>query len=536
MKNYASWFGVMMVSILAVYVTEQVWTGINFNHTMLTGQVLQSDAGIVTLNLGELAALQTPESAVATTLPASDLTQTVHLSVHAAPNGKAGDRTSQTFVSWQRDTVLDLSNARCFSLTETGHIEETSPEDIAPQDILNITIGSRDTPATVFVLSGVCQGEIQPETLQGTAANLIENNTHKADEEYESSATDENALRIAAADVSLHNVRINKNAGEGSDTEAGDRYGMNAALLATGGAQLTVTKSVVDSAATGGSGIFGHGFGTSLWLRDGTVTTTGDGSEGIQAAGGAAIQANNMTVITAGDSSSVLRVDNGTLEVKGGTYTSGGYQSPALLAAGSVHASKAAFTANNSAVVLLRGSQTVSLENCTLRGGASQEETAVMISGEDGASEGAASFSMTGGTLTAQSGSVLYALGTDCDIHLEHVDLDHPDNAPLLYVAGTEEGKGSAVTLYASRQTLEGSLVVDGYSALHLELQNDSLFHGAIVPFPYDEPSGHVAVYIRQGSVWSLTGDSTVDTLENEGTIRYNGYSITLGDGTVLTS
>ena len=34
-------------------------------------------------------------------------------------------------------------------------------------------------------------------------------------------------------------------------------------------------------------------------------------------------------------------------------------------------------------------------------------------------------------------------------------------------------------------------------------------------------------------STWTLTGDCTVTSLENNGTINFNGHTITLADGTV---
>jgi len=43
-----------------------------------------------------------------------------------------------------------------------------------------------------------------------------------------------------------------------------------------------------------------------------------------------------------------------------------------------------------------------------------------------------------------------------------------------------------------------------------------------------------VHVTVEKDSVWTLTGDCVISTLDNSGTINYNGYSITLSDGTVL--
>lgn len=44
----------------------------------------------------------------------------------------------------------------------------------------------------------------------------------------------------------------------------------------------------------------------------------------------------------------------------------------------------------------------------------------------------------------------------------------------------------------------------------------------------------HAVVTVGSGCVWTLTGDFTVTNLVNNGTIIFNGCTITLADGTVM--
>lgn len=44
----------------------------------------------------------------------------------------------------------------------------------------------------------------------------------------------------------------------------------------------------------------------------------------------------------------------------------------------------------------------------------------------------------------------------------------------------------------------------------------------------------NAVVTVGSGCVWTLTGDCTVTSLVNNGTIIFNGYTITLADGTVM--
>ena len=44
----------------------------------------------------------------------------------------------------------------------------------------------------------------------------------------------------------------------------------------------------------------------------------------------------------------------------------------------------------------------------------------------------------------------------------------------------------------------------------------------------------NAVITVGSGCVWTLTGDFTVTSLENNGTIIFNGCTITLADGTVM--
>lgn len=52
---------------------------------------------------------------------------------------------------------------------------------------------------------------------------------------------------------------------------------------------------------------------------------------------------------------------------------------------------------------------------------------------------------------------------------------------------------------------------------------------------PPEKPDDDNAVVtIDSGSTWNLTGNCTISSLTNNDTINFNGYTITLADGTVL--
>ena len=143
---------------------------------------------------------------------------------------------------------------------------------------------------------------------QGTSATTISEGGTYSSTSYSSTGDDENALRIDGATVTLDSVTVDKSAGSSSNTEDGDFYGQNAALLATNGANVTIKNATVNSSAQNGNGIFSYGTGTTVNVSDSTITTTADNSGGIQTTGGGTTNATNLTVNTSGNSAAMVLI------------------------------------------------------------------------------------------------------------------------------------------------------------------------------------------------------------------------------------
>lgn len=371
------------------------------------------------------------------------------------------------------------------------------------------------------------------EVTQGTSANTISEDTTVTGTSYTSTGGDENALRVDGAAVTLDGVTVDKRAGATSNTEDGDFYGMNAALLATNGATATIKNATVTSSAQNGNGVFSYGAGTTVNISDSTITTTADNSGGIQTTGG------------------------GTVNVTGGSYTSNGYNSPAVYSTAAITVKNAALTANNSEALVIEGKNSIALTGCTVTGnmsstkGSSSDENVhtVMIyqSMSGDADVGTSEFSMTGGSLTGKNGDLFYITNTHCILTLSGVTLQNEDtDGYLLRVVGnsashgwgTAGSNGAQVEFTADDQALSGKILVDTISTLNLTLKNGSSFTGTINIASNAEGSTAVSdnavVTIGSGCTWTLTGDCTITSLTNNGTINFNGYTITLADGTVL--
>ena len=164
------------------------------------------------------------------------------------------------------------------------------------------------------------------------------------------------------------------------------------------------------------------------------------------------------------------------------------------------------------------------------------------------AAVGTSSFSMTGGSLIANNGDMFYITNTACNITLSGVSLVNKDtDAYLMNIRGnsasrgwgTAGSNGAQVAFTADGQTLSGAIAVDTISTLNMTLKGNSTFTGT-VNITENEANGaavsdNAVITVESGSTWNLTGNCTVTSLTNNGTIHFNGYTITLADGTVLS-
>ena len=471
--------------------------------------------------------------------------------------------TGSSFTESGETLTADISKA---SITKDG--ESVSASDVAVGDILTVTFDSKGVVSTVEIVTltsgmgGAPSGTFggSSEVTQGDSANTISAEGTYTDTTYTSTGDDENALRIDGADVALDGITVDKSSGATSNTENGDFYGVNAALLATNGANVTITNAKVTSSAQNGNGVFSYGSGTTVNISNSTITTTADNSGGIQTTGGGTTNASDLIVTTSGSSSAAIRSDRGggTVNVDGGSYASNGYNSPAVYSTADITVKNATLTANNSEALVIEGKNSIVLENCDVTGnmsdtkGSSSEENVhnVMIyqSMSGDADVGTSAFSMTGGTLTARNGDMIYVTNTHCVLTLSGVTIQNEDaDGVLLRVVGnsashgwgTAGSNGAQVEVTADGQTLTGDIVVDTISTLTMTLKNGSTFTGTISIIDNAQNgtavSDNAVVTIESGCTWTLTGDCVITSLTNNGTINFNGYTITLADGTVLS-
>jgi len=443
-----------------------------------------------------------------------------------------------------------------------GQTEEITLDDIKEGDVVAITLDDDGNAATITVQSmdmGGGQGGPggQPSGVDSyDAANEYSSDETVSDTTLESTGTDENAALVSnGAEVTFSNDAISRTS---SDSQGGDNssfYGVGAAVLATDGTAYVKDGSVTTDAA-GGAGLFAYGDGT-VYASGTTVKTTQDTSGGVHVAGGGTLYGWDLDVETNGESSAAIRSDRGggTMVIDGGNYVSNGVGSPAIYSTADIAVSNASLTANGSEAVCIEGLNSIHLYDCDLTGNMSDLDqndntwTVILYQSMSGDSEvGNSTFQMDGGSLTSENGGVFYTTNTESTITLNNVDINYnDDNEFFLQCTGNtnQRGWGQAGANGADchftgiSQDMQGNVIWDSISDLDFYLTDGSSLTGAVVDdesYAGEGGEGYCNVYVSADSTWTVTGDSTVSSLENEGTIvDSNGKTVTIQgtDGTV---
>lgn len=433
--------------------------------------------------------------------------------------------------------------------------EAISLSDIQEGDIVSITLDEDGNAASITVMFMEMSGQSQGVDSY-TAVNEYTEDTTVSGETLESTGTDENAALISSgASVTLDNDTITRTSDSSTGGDNSSFYGVGAAVLATDGTAYVKDGSVTTDAA-GGAGLFAYGDGT-VYASGTTVKTTQDTSGGVHVAGGGTLYGWNLDVETNGESSAAIRSDRGggTMVIDGGNYVSNGVGSPAIYSTADIAVSNASLTANGSEAVCIEGLNSIHLYDCDLTGNMSDLDqndntwTVILYQSMSGDSEvGNSTFQMDGGSLTSENGGVFYTTNTESTITLSNVDINYnDDNEFFLQCTGNTNQRGWGQSgangadchFTGISQDMQGNVIWDSISDLDFYLTEGSSLTGAVVDdetYAGEGGDGYCNVYVSSDSTWTVTGDSTVSSLENEGTIvDSEGKTVTIQgtDGTV---
>ena len=465
--------------------------------------------------------------------------------------------------------VLVISLAAC-STNNTG--TDNTAADNTENTVTDNTSNSNDSGRPGAPPDGGGQGGPggggapggSSSSFEYTAAMEIDSAASLSGQVYSSSTADESALIVNTdGDVALTDITVTKT----GDSDGGDNcnfYGLNAAVLVMGGSTTTIEGAEISSSASGANGVFSYGGnggqngatgdGTTVIIKNSTITTTGNGSGGIMTTGGGITKAYDLTVTTSGQSSAAIRTDRGggTVYVDGGTYTSNGLGSPAIYSTADITVENATLVSNLSEGVCIEGLNSITLNNCDLtanntkcNGNATFYDTIMIYQSMSGdADSGTSHFTMTGGSLTSKNGHVFHVTNTNAVITLSGVDIVNEDAESILISVCDDGWSGGSNTaeLNASGQILEGGVLVGSNSTLTINLSNGSSLEGYVSGNitnakgnTVSSEVGTVSVSLDSTSTWTLTADSYITSFTGDAAnVISNGYTLYV-NGTALT-
>lgn len=414
--------------------------------------------------------------------------------------------------------LLVLSMAACSGSTGSTEPTQTTIATVDEATSPAATTASAATEATAKKL---------------TEADITINET------IENSVGGDHAITADGESAAYSNTKVVKT-GDSEQNDEADFYGDNAAIFATNGGTLDLSDMVVITDGTHANAVFSYGDGTTVNIKDSYIKTSGNCSGGLMTTGGGTMNASNLTIETSGRSSAAIRSDRGggTVSVDGGYYSTSGTGSPVIYSTADITVSNAELTSTASQGVVVEGKNSVTLNNVNLSADNNTKNSdksdwyqAVMIyqSMSGDAAEGTSSFTMNGGTLTNANGDVFFVNNTATDITLSEAAITNTDGEGYFLRAaaagwGSEGSNGGQVNLNASKQTINGDMIVDDVSVLNLYLTDSSTFSGAINS---DGAAGDVYVELTGGSQWTLTADSYITSLTCDAdSIDLNGHTL----------
>lgn len=447
--------------------------------------------------------------------------------------------------------MLELNDASVLKDEDNNSVEVSELEE---GDYLTVTADSNGSIESVVVADedssqeGVGAGGSNNSSISYTALKEITEDTESLDETFASTGTDENALYIHGADVTLNNATVSRNSQDSTGGDNSSFYGVGAALLNTDGTTV-INGGTFTTDAAGAAGIFSYGNGVT-YASDAKITTKQDTSGGIHVAGGGTLYAWGLDVETNGESSAAIRSDRGggTMVADGGTYTANGVGSPAVYCTADIAINNATLTANGSEAVCIEGLNSLKLYNCDLIGNMSDNEqndctwNVIVYQSRSGDSEvGNGTFGMKGGSITGKNGGMFYTTNTECTFYLADVDITYADENDFFLRCtgnnnkrgwGTSGKNGSQCSFTAENQEMTGDIIYDSISTLDFYMKNGSTLTGAVVDdetYAGNGGDGYCNIYISDNSKWIVAGNSTVTNLYCEGIIEdVNGNTVSI--------
>lgn len=285
----------------------------------------------------------------------------------------------------------------------------------------------------------------------------------------------------------------------------------------------------------GAANVYAYGTGTVVNISDSWLYSSGPVSHGLYASGNATIYGRNLQHFSGGSRSSAFSGDSpaGYVYVYDSVAHTQGVGSAAFYALGTIYAENVVTLSENAPVVFMDGIQNATLVNC--------DSTAGLLGG---VAIFSSSVRQTGGKLELINSKIttlgdipgLWFGNTIVDVFINSSQIDAPSNVLIVanysqitqdfdHYAGYADNNAllpAEVYAVVHESDLAGDLVPYNGSYISFELDSHSTWTGAAYP---GYGVGLVDVTLAADSNWTLTANSTIQSLTNADTTLSNIYS-----------
>jgi len=378
----------------------------------------------------------------------------------------------------------------------------------------------------------------------GAAYTLSDGTTvTKNSENFSTTTSDYNVVQVTRGTLNMTDCTVKKE-GDYSSSYSGDDtsfYGTNSAVYASGSsAFVNMTGGTVTTNAKGANAVFATN-GATITVDGITIDNSKSVSRGLHCTGGGIINASNVNITTRSETSSTVATDRGggTVTVNGGTITAKGSKSSVLYSTGTISVDGITGLSEKGPMATVEGANTIIINNSRMTSNADARGILLHQSNSGDAEGTKPVCTVSNSTLTTTNSAAPLCFVTNVTGTLTLTDVTlNIASGKLMSVEYYKRGENS--TGHLVLRTTKNSWTYTGYADAD-NVNNVAVTVGGNVTWNGAANSGNTAksaeVTIEDGGVWTLTGNSTVTTLVNNGTINKNGYTLTYsslsGSGTI---
>ena len=349
-----------------------------------------------------------------------------------------------------------------------------------------------------------------PKAPEGATYTLSDGSTvTKSNETLSSETQYYNVVQVTKGTLNLNDCTLSKT-GTGTSGDNSSFYGNNSALYASGSnSTINMTGGTITTSSQGANAVFATN-NAVITVSDITIDNSQSVSRGLHATFGGTINASNVNITTRKATSSTVATDRGggTVTVSGGTLTAMGDKSAVLYSTGVITANNLTGVSEKGPIVTVEGANYAFVNDCQMTSGSSKRGI-LLHQSNSGDAEGTkpyATITNSSLTLTDSNAPLCYVENCTATLTLTDVTLKVPSGL-LMSVPNSSKGNGSTGTIV-------------------LETTKNSWEYAGTVETGTENK---VAVTVGENVTWTLTADTYVTTLINNGVINKNGHSLTYG-------